>query len=235
MTMNKLLLAGACAASIMLGVSSVQAADFYEPVTQSQGWYVSIFGGASWLDELDVTYSNSGTAGLSETVTDAGFIVGGAIGMDINQNMRAEVEVSYFENSVNQLDYPYFPVSFSASGHVNSVNVLVNIWHDFDMGGGFTPYVGGGAGVGFVDARAFRPNPPDDFNELIGSDIGFAFQVGAGLKFELTDMIGADIGYRYRGIMDVSLPSDDPVQANASTDIYGHFVQAGITVNLNGM
>ncbi len=104
--MNKLLLAGTCAASIMLGVSSVQAADLYEPVTQSQGWYVSIFGGASWLDEFDITYSNSGTAGLSETVTDAGFIVGGAIGMDISQNMRAEVEVSYFENSVNQLDYP---------------------------------------------------------------------------------------------------------------------------------
>lgn len=233
--MNKLLLAGVCAASIMLGVSSVQAADLYEPVTSTQGWYVSLFGGVSFLDEFDITYSNSGTAGLSETVTDAGFIVGGAVGMDVTENMRAEVEVSYFESSVNQLDYPYFPSSFEASGHVSSVNVLVNVWHDFDMGGGFKPYVGGGAGVGFVDARGFRPNPPDDYNELVGSDIGFAFQAGAGVKFELTDMIGADVGYRYRGVMDVTLPSDDPDQVNASTDIYGHFVQAGITVHLNGM
>ncbi len=233
--MNKLLLAGACAASIMLGVSSVQAADLYQPVTQDPGWYVSLFGGASFLDEVEITYSNSGTAGLSETVTDAGFIVGGAVGTHINSNLRAEVEVSYFENSVNELEFPYTPASFSASGHVNSVNVLVNVWHDFDLGGGFTPYIGGGAGVGFVDARGFRPNPPDDFNELIGSDTGFAFQVGAGLQFEMTDMIGVDVGYRYRGIMDVTLPSDDPDQVNASTDIYGHFVQAGITVNLNGM
>ncbi len=233
--MNKLLLAGACAASIMLGVSSVQAADLYEPVAQTPGWYVSLFGGASFLDDVEITYSNSGTAGLSETETDAGFIVGGAIGMHVNQSMRAEIEVSYFENSVNELEYPYTPASFSASGHVNSVNLLLNVWHDFDLGGGFVPYIGGGAGVGFVNARAFRPNPPDDYNELTGSDVGFAFQVGAGLKFALTDMIAADVGYRYRGIMDVNLPSDDPDQLNASTDIYGHFVQAGVTINMNGM
>ncbi len=230
--MNKLLLAGACAASIMLGVSSVQAADLYQPVAPAPGWYVSLFGGASFLDDVEITYSNSGTAGLSETVTDAGFIVGGAIGTHINPNIRAEVEVSYFENSVNQLDFPYTPVSFSASGHVSSVNVLVNVWHDFDMGGGFTPYIGGGAGVGFVDARASWASP---FDELNGSDTGFAFQVGAGFQFDMTEMIAIDLGYRYRGVMDVTLPSDDLAQVNASTDIYGHFVQAGLTINLNGM
>jgi len=228
--MKRLLLAGACAASIMLGISSVQAADLYEPAA-TQGWYVSLFGGASFLEEFDITYSHSGTAGISETKTDPGFIVGGAVGMDINPNMRAEVEVSYFESDVSRLNYPYDPVSYSASGDVNSVNVLMNVWYDFDMGGGFAPYIGGGAGVGFVDARAAWSDP---YNELVGSDAGFAFQAGGGLRFQLTEMIGADLGYRYRGILDVTLPSDDPDQVNASTDIYGHFVQAGISINLNG-
>ncbi len=228
--MKNLLLSGACAAALVLGCSAAQAADYEEPAVGGV-WYASIFGGASFLEEFDITYSNSGTAGISETSTDAGFIVGGAIGMEISPNVRAEVEVSYFENQVNGLNYPYFPVDYDASGHVNSVNLLVNVWHDFNMGG-FTPYIGGGAGVGFVDAQAAWSDP---FNELVGSDVGFAFQAGGGVRFGLTEMIGADVGYRFRGILDVTLPSDDPVQTNASTDIYGHFVQAGITINLGGM
>ncbi len=218
----------------MLGVTSVQAADLYEPAA-TQGWYVSLFGGASFLQEFDITYTDSGTAGMSDTGTDAGFIVGGAVGMEINPNMRAEVEVSYFKNDVDKLSYPYFSQVFSASGDVSSVNLMANVWFDIDMGGGFTPYIGGGAGVGFVDASAAFPDPPNNYDEYSGSDVGFAFQVGGGVQYGLTETIGLDLGYRYRGVMDVTLPSGYPNQLNASTDIYGHFVQAGITINLNGM
>lgn len=231
--MRNFLLSTACATALTLGCSTAQAADFEEPVVRSV-WYASIFGGASFLEEFDVTYSNSGTAGVSETRTDAGFIVGGAIGMEVSPNVRAEVEVSYFKNDVNRLNYPDIPFSSPASGEISSVNVLVNLWHDFDMGSGIVPYIGGGAGVGFVDGRAAWPNP-GNYNELIGSDTGFAFQVGGGVQFGLTDAIAADVGYRYRGVMDVHLPSDDPVQTNASTDIYGHYVQAGIIINFNGL
>ena len=231
--MKNFLLSTACAAMLALGCSAAQAADFEEPVIRGSVWYVSVFGGASFLDDFDITYSNSGTPGRSETRTDAGFIVGGAIGMELSSSVRAEVEVSYFDNDVNRLNYPLFPIAYSASGYVNSINVMGNFWYDMDMGMGIVPYVGGGAGVGFVDARAAWPNI-DNYNEHIGSNAGFAFQVGGGLRFELTDMIGADVGYRYRGLLNVHLPSDDPDQINQSTDIYGHFVQAGITVNMNG-
>lgn len=229
--MRNFLLSTACVVALTLGCSAAQAADFEEPVIRGSVWYVSLFGGASFLDEIEITYLNSGTAGMSETRSDAGFIVGGAIGWHVNPNMRAEVEVSFFENQVNRLSYPYFPVDYSASGHINSVNVLANLWYDFDMGMGIVPYLGGGAGVGFVDGKAAWSNP---FNELVGSDTGFAFQVGGGIMFDITEAVAFDLGYRYRGILDVNLPSDDPVQLNASTDIYGHFLQAGIVVDLDG-
>jgi opacity protein-like surface antigen len=230
--MKKLLLAGACAASIVLGVSNAQAADLDDPVP-GDIWYVSLFGGASFLDEFGINYSyTSGGGGRSENRTDPGFIVGLAVGAEIIPNLRAELEVSYFENDVNRQNFPSGPVTFSATGHVNSVNVLANAWYDFDMGNGLTPYVGGGAGVGFVDARSRRPNPFDEFD---GSDVGFAFQAGGGLKFAVSEMIDADVGYRYRGVLDVTFPSEFAGQVNGSTDIFGHFVQAGITIKLDGM
>lgn len=228
--MRNFLLSTACAVALTLGCSAAQAADFEEPVVGSV-WYVSLFGGASFLDEIEITYTDSTVPGISETRTDAGFIAGGAVGWYVNPNLRAEVEVSFFENQVNRLSYPNDPVDYSASGHINSLNVMANLWYGFDLGMGIVPYLGGGAGVGFVNGNAAWASPFDEFN---GSDSGFAFQAGGGIMFDITQAVAFDLGYRYRGILNVNLPTEYPAQVNESTDIYGHFVQAGVVVNLDG-
>ena len=67
-----------------------------------------------------------------------------------------------------------------------------------DMGG-ISPYLGGGLGVGFVNV---------DVDSISGvsldasdSETGFAYQVGGGLMWGLTDDVALDLGYRYRGVM----------------------------------
>jgi opacity protein-like surface antigen len=66
-----------------------------------------------------------------------------------------------------------------------------------DMGG-FSPYVGGGLGVGFVNV---------DIDSIEGIDLdassdetGFAYQVGGGLMWSVSDNMALDLGYRYRGV-----------------------------------
>ena len=53
--MKKLLLGGACAASLLLALTPLAHAADMEPVPEAMGmgWYVSIFGGASWAKDQD--------------------------------------------------------------------------------------------------------------------------------------------------------------------------------------
>jgi len=65
--------------------------------------------------------------------------------------------------------------------------------------GGISPYVGGGLGVGFVNVDV-------DSIEGVGLDAsgdetGFAYQLGGGLMWSLTDNVALDLGYRWRGVM----------------------------------
>ena len=54
---KKLLLGTVAAVGLTLGVASAQSA-VIEPVADPAGWYVSLFGGASWLeDDVDAEYA----------------------------------------------------------------------------------------------------------------------------------------------------------------------------------
>ena len=70
--------------------------------------------------------------------------------------------------------------------------VLGNMYLDIPLDTFITPYVGAGAGYGWA---------ADD-------DEGFAFALMAGAEMGLTDNLSADLGYRYRQILDGDDPSD---------------------------
>jgi len=222
---------------VVLSSSNGQAEELESSIL-GDNWYVSLFGGASNLEEFDINSTGSApplaaTSFKSENGTKSGFIFGIAVGKEVMPNLRGELEVSFFENDIKSINFPGFPPSVSATGHVNSVNILANVWRDFDAGNGFKPYVGGGVGIGFVDAKTRATGGV--FDEFDDSAIGFAFQVGTGFKIAITEIIEADIGYRFRGVTGVTLKSEFPTQVNQSTNIFGHYIQAGITIKLGGM
>lgn len=70
--------------------------------------------------------------------------------------------------------------------------VLGNMYFDIPLDTFITPYVGAGAGYGWA---------ADD-------DEGFAFALMAGAELGLTDNLSADLGYRYRQVLDGDDPSD---------------------------
>ena len=96
----------------------------------------------------------------------------------------------------------------AVSGSTTGMTFLVNGFYDFHMpylsGFGATPYVGGGIGAGqtSLDLKV------GDRTIVNSSDWNFAYQLGAGVRWQIVPNWSVDLGYRYRAITDVTLRND---------------------------
>ena len=162
------------------------AADMYQPVPEQfaeagpSGWYLRADAGYSWLDW------SGGRDG-------DGPIAGVGVGYQFNQYFRSDL----------RFDYGF---GYEVGGGVDADvgTVIASGYIDIPLGGGFTPYVGAGAGYGWVD---FAPGPTRD---------GFAWAGTAGVAFDVTSNLAFDVGYRYRSVS-VSGP-----------DVADHSVMGGV-------
>lgn len=232
--MKRFLMIGTCATALMLGASSESHADPVEAV-MGMDWYISLFGGYSGAPDTDYDLFQLGVNTYSaEQDWNGGFLIGGALGVKVTESLRAEIEVSYQEIDADDAVYTNpagvaFP--YSGDGQSEAVFLLGNLWYDFDIGVPLMPYIGGGIGVAFVDQDITHtsgfPFGPD------GSDESFAFQLGAGLKYYVTESIALEVSYRFRGIVDIDIRSKQPGSAHRNQDLYTHNVLGGITLDLN--
>ncbi len=199
----------------VLAAPAVQAADLPAPLPVPAAWSMSIFGGATWLDDVSPEPFEFGY--------DTGFLVGGTFGYTFVDWARTEVEIAYTSSdgtvSLGRLE---------ADGEFNALSVMGNMWLGFNMlpvvggtvndigsGMGFSPYFGGGLGVGFVTVEV------GDFEE---DTTALAWQVGAGVRWTFAENIGLDVGYRYRNFVDVDFDIE-------SVDTSSHNLIAGVTFN----
>src|SRR5262245_23665603 len=102
------------------------------------GFYVGAQGGLNFLFNT--------TIGGSYTQTDVGWVVGGVIGYDF-VGPRVEIEGRYSETPVGSLLF----VRGQANNITNQLSFMANLLYDFFPTSQFTPYIGAGAGIGFVD------------------------------------------------------------------------------------
>jgi len=234
-SLKKNFMATACVAAITLGATTAQAADL-DTADTAMNFYVSVFGGAAFPG----SYKNSfvGTLGSRYKYTtkfDTGFIVGGAVGVDnfLMENLRSEVEISYFRFKLKSLRGTTAGAAVpNPKGHLSSVNILANLWYDIDLGMVVTPYLGGGAGIGIVDSKVRTPAVGSIWS---GSDVGFAYQLGAGFKYDFSEALALDVGYRFRGVVDAKFKSRAAGFRLRSGNVYAHTLQAGISFKLPPM
>ncbi len=141
--------------------------------------------------------------------------IGGAVffGYDFYPRMqlpiRAEIEYTLRSNLYDDRNYDNNDVNFGNSAKMdymfNAQTLLANIYFDFHNSSAFTPYVGAGLGLGFVNEFVnVDSNFMDaDFgNERTSESLEnytttFAWQVGAGVAYAFNDTVSADLGYRY--------------------------------------
>ena len=117
--------------------------------------------------------------------------------------VRAEVEYAIRTNSETEWDSKVIGAipagAASLKGQWNLQTLFLNAYWDFHNDTAFTPYIGGGIGMGFIQSK-YEVNAPglsDSYNE---TNTVFAWNAGAGVAYAFTDNISADLAYRFVGL-----------------------------------
>jgi len=138
------------------------------------GFYGGVEGGVSWL-------LNTTIAGQS-VIPNTGWAAGGKFGYDF-VGPRVELEGVYHENQTAGANFP----GQAIQGKIGQAAVLANLLYDFNAGGEIVPFIGAGAGVGFVDST-----------QPLGST-QFAYQGILGVGWNATQNLRFDLSGRYFG------------------------------------
>jgi opacity protein-like surface antigen len=151
--------------------------------------------------------SGTGEA-LNEELDDTGFIEGG-LGCQVNDLLRVDATAGYrFRQSLTD-------GNDTLNAELQTVTVFANAYWDITNYGGFTPYVGGGVGAAFH--RLSDIAAPLDASD--GDNTSFAWNVTAGVSYDLSPELKIDVSYRYTdlgsAISGGSVPLDvDDLTAN---------------------
>lgn len=179
------------AASLFAMTGSVFAADLLpapEVVQDGSCFYARVDGGMSFHERPNVYKNHTGTKNkaLGETLKDSGFIEAG-VGCQFTPMFRADVVGGYRFASKMRDDWN------SLDAKLSTGTIFANGYIDFDYFGFVVPYVGAGIGAAFHNiSNVDRP-----FGASSGNSTSFAWNVQAGLAFNITDNIALDVGYRY--------------------------------------
>lgn len=220
--MRQALLGAVAATALFMGSMQASAADIeVAPEPMGLSWYVSVFGGWSMADDLEIEYSGYDY----DVELDDGLTAGIAVGAHINEWLRGEIEVSGNWHDVDGDDTVY---GYTVEGDVDAIFALANLWIDIPVGDVFRPYVGGGIGFGRLDVDLDSTGGTSVIDD---DDWGFAYQLGAGVAFGFSENIAFDIGYRFKGIANADLELDTAVGGgDAEADYQSHNIIAGVRI-----
>lgn len=129
---------------------------------------------------------------------DSSALFTGSVGL-ISGMYRSEIELSHQSHdfdSISASGMTIAPEDIGLSGETSSLSALLNAYFDFEANKTVKPYLTAGAGIANVDfdGTVEIENDSETFNS---SDTAFAYKVGGGLGFDLTDNFTIDLGYRF--------------------------------------
>lgn len=163
--------------------------------------------------------------------------VGYEFGWGSNVSLRGELEGGLISTEIDShtlvaiattLDGP------AAFGTTEIVYGMVNAAVDYDFGNGFKPFVSGGIGLAEVNfknhgvalAAPVGPLGPGNVTAMNDRDSGLAWQIGAGIGYEVDEKVTLEAGYRYFQVNDISLAAVDGTVTNVP--IKQHQVMLGV-------
>lgn len=180
--------------SLLLGAAASLALAGAANATHVNGWYISLEGGANWVDDVDFL------AGVAVPVTpftaefDTGWAALGSVGYAWN-NWRFEFEGGYRDNEVdtilNAVGVPVGPTPGDNS--LTEVTLMVNFLYDIPLTERLSMSLGAGAGADFVNLE-FATVVPPSFED---DDWVFAAQGIAGLNYAVGRQTDLYVNYRF--------------------------------------
>ena len=174
----------------------------------------------SWKSSETDRLVNGEVYNFGENINIDDKVFGGSIALGLKAPLnygalRTEIEYSRNGNAKKSHTDEY---GDKYETKLESQSFLFNAYYDFDTHTAFTPYVGGGLGF----ARLKSSINWDEFPEDNGSmkNTHFAWQLGAGVAYDINEHVALDLGYRYidYGDFDKSSSYGDDWGTETSTD-----------------
>ena len=220
------LLAGTAAAASAADLV-LDAPMYATPVASPGGLYVSIFGGAAILGDVDYTGSNGATG---ETFFDTGYNVDAALGYDLGNGLSLEAQVGYFSAAQTGGTYvnPPIDTDVPVTGTGSVLYGMVNAWYGVDLGG-ITPFIGGGVGVASVTLDSTYTGPLFAASTFEDTAVTYAAQIGGGVSLAVAENIDLVGRYRYFATGDFDVVDG---QGTTLTSSFGaHLVDVGLKLS----
>jgi OmpA-OmpF porin, OOP family len=199
---------------------------------EADGLYIGAFGGVSFLDEA--TGSADGPApGVSYTVdveSDTGWAGGLVVGYGFSEWLRAEGELSYRQNGLDQAKLG--PIAVDLDGDTTALSVMGNVWFDLPLGGPVRPFLGGGLGMSQVSLNDVEVPALGGAQFVDDSDWVFAYQLGGGVAYRVAPGIDITAEYRYFGTENPEF-NLDAIPTTGEFEYSSHSVLFGIRYSFN--
>lgn len=208
------------------------AEGLFERDETGAGVYGAIFGGAAFLDDGEF----SGLTGPVNLDANVGYNIGAAVGYSWPVRFlgvfrpRSEIEVNYLDTDLTGDGFAFAGGGF-ASGEQNALSVFANTYYDIELSSlpRLTPFVGGGAGVAFVDIDAFQPLAVTAAPKVASADdTVFIGHFAAGLSYAVNDRLELFSEGRYVRSSNVSVDFTSPSAFRAPDRLEGVTVNAGL-------
>ncbi|MEN8232936.1 MAG: outer membrane beta-barrel protein [Thermodesulfobacteriota bacterium] len=171
--------------------------------------YGSVGVGPAWVSDSDVSVDGffDGTAEF-----DTGYFVGAAVGY-MREPFRLDAELSYMASDMDT--YAGFP----ADAEIDALTFLANGYYDFNTGGPMKPYITAGIGASTIEIS--EPGFSDE------DDTVFAYQVGFGVGYELSETLILDCRYRFMSGQDMEFSAGG---STVEVEIASHNLTVGVRI-----
>jgi opacity protein-like surface antigen len=134
------------------------------------------------LDADDKVFGGSIALGLRTPVSL------GAVRMEIEYARNGDAKKSHTNKDDEKFDIT-----------LKNQTLLFNAYYDFNTNTAFTPYIGAGLGVARLKGTMNWVEDIDDGSSISSgkSRTNFAWQIGAGVAYNINENVAVDLGYRY--------------------------------------
>lgn len=196
-------------------VSGGVGSSFIKAKDQNRTWFAD-----QESPEVNINFGSSSKAVFSGDV---------AVGYDFNNNFNIPVrtELAFTARGSMDKNTSGRDISFGANqsykGAMQDTKVrmntlMVNGYYDFHNSTAFTPYVMAGIGVAFNKLEETMVSSEEGRSDetLSKSKANFAWSVGTGVNYAITDNLSADFGVRYIGAGKVTATSDQNDQSTSA-------------------
>lgn len=176
---------------------------------------------------------------LSDNTNGLRLAVGATVPVDaIWGDIRGEVEFAYNAYTDNKGNASFdwgsgTPVDITFKNKLRTKAVFFNVYYDIETCTDFIPYVGGGIGYARLKHKARLVGDAENGKDR---ENNFAWNVGLGLGYIVTENITLDLGYRYTDYGNIKNTAIETrpyatITSASKYDITSHEVSLGLRYN----